>query len=195
MGKICCSLCRNLFFPVLILFKHKKTQYESHPIFPFSDGFHKLELCIGLNPFFFLFFCFTLGYFVTFSWVHTFAFLVYGVIRYVLGGPSSLSVFFFRFLLFTLLYQFSHRLSILYFDFLSVFHFYSVSYCAIIFIFRLLWQNIPAEPVSKRIRQGHFHDFSLFLNQQGFSCHFFWLLHSHQLDQGRCDVCQASALS
>lgn len=73
MGKICCSLCRNLFFPVLILFKHKKTQYESHPIFPFSDGFHKLELCIGLNPFFFvlLFLCFTLGYFVTFSWVHT----------------------------------------------------------------------------------------------------------------------------
>ena len=99
MGKICCSLCRNLFFPVLILFKHKKTQYESHPIFPFSDGFHKLELCIGLNPFFFvlLFFCFTLGYFVTFSWVHTFAFLVYGVIRYVLGGPSSLSVFFLLF--------------------------------------------------------------------------------------------------
>lgn len=99
MGKICCSLCRNLFFPVLILFKHKKTQYESHPIFPFSDGFHKLELCIGLNPFFFvlLFFCFTLGYFVTFSWVHTFAFLVYGVIRYVLGDPSSLSVFFLPF--------------------------------------------------------------------------------------------------
>jgi len=46
--------------------------------------------------------------------------------------------FFFRFLLLTLLYQFSHRLSTLYFDFLSVFHFYSVSYCVIIFIFRLL---------------------------------------------------------
>ena len=123
MGKICCSLCRNLFFPVLILFKHKKTQYESHPIFPFSDGFHKLELCIGLNPFFFvlLFFCFTLGYFVMFS-----------VVR-----PLFL-FFFFRFLLLTLLYQFSHRLSTLYFDFLSVFHFYSVSYCVIIFIFRLL---------------------------------------------------------
>ena len=126
-----------------LFFSNIKTQYESHPIFPFSDGFHKLELCIGLNPFFFcsfvlLFFCFALGYFVTFSWVHTFAFLVYGVIRYVLGGPSSLSVFFFRFLLLTLLYQFSRRLSTLYFDFLSVFHFYSVSYCVIIFIFRLL---------------------------------------------------------
>lgn len=46
--------------------------------------------------------------------------------------------FFFRFLLLTLLYQFSHRLSTPYFDFLSVFHFYSVSYCVIIFIFRLL---------------------------------------------------------
>ena len=131
------------FFQSLFFSSIKKTQYESHPIFPFSDGFHKLELCIGLNPFFFcsfvlLFFCFTLGYFVTFSWVHTFAFLVYGVIRYVLGDPSSLSVFFFRFLLLTLLYQFSHRLSTLYFDFLSVFHFYSVSYCVIIFIFRLL---------------------------------------------------------
>lgn len=126
------------FFQSLFFSNIKKTQYESHPIFPFSDGFHKLELCIGLNPFFFLFFCFALGYFVTFSWVHTFAFLVYGVFRYVLGGPSSLSVFFFRFLLLALLYQFSHRLSILYFDLLSVFHFYSVSYCAIIFIFRLL---------------------------------------------------------
>ena len=87
------------FFQSLFFSNIKKTQYESHPIFPFSDGFHKLELCIGLNPFFFvlLFFCFTLGYFVTFSWVHTFAFLVYGVIRYVLGGPSSLSVFFLPF--------------------------------------------------------------------------------------------------
>ena len=36
---------------------------------------------------------------------------------------------------------------------------------------------------------------SLFSNQQRFSCHFFWLLHAHQLDQGRCDVCQAAALS
>lgn len=72
MGKICCSLCRNLFFPVLILFKHKKTQYESHPIFPFSDGFHKLELCIGLNPFFFC------------SFVLLFRF---GVLRYVFLGP------------------------------------------------------------------------------------------------------------
>ena len=140
MGKICCSLCRNLFFPVLILFKHKKTQYESHPIFPFSDGFHKLDLCIGLNPFFFC------------SFVLLFRF---GVLRYVFLGPylrflslwgnslcsrwSVLSFcFFFRFLLLTLLYQFSHRLSTLYFDFLSVFHFYSVSYCVIIFIFRLL---------------------------------------------------------
>ena len=156
MGKICCSLCRNLFFPVLILFKHKKTQYESHPIFPFSDGFHKLELCIGLNPFFFvlLFFCFTLGYFVTFSWVHTFAFLVYGVIRYVLGGPSSLSVFFFRFLLLTLLYQFSSYLSILYFDFLFICAFYSVSFHMIIFIFSLLYLKVPAGLVLKRIPQG-----------------------------------------
>lgn len=154
MGKICCSLCRNLFFPVLILFKHKKTQYESHPIFPFSDGFHKLELCIGLNPFFFLFFCFALGYFVTFSWVHTFAFLVYGVIRYVLGGPSSLSVFFFRFLLLTLLYQFSSYLSILYFDFLFICAFYSVSFHMIIFIFRLLYLKVSAGLVLKRIPQG-----------------------------------------
>ena len=155
MGKICCSLCRNLFFPVLILFKHKKTQYESHPIFPFSDGFHKLELCIGLNPFFFcsfvllffcsfvlLFFCsFVLLFFCSFVLLFFCSFVLlfrFGVIRYVLGGPSSLSVFFFRFLLLTLLYQFSHRLSTLYFDFLSVFHFYSVSYCVIIFIFRLL---------------------------------------------------------
>ena len=73
-----------------------------------------------------------------FSWVHTFTFFVYGVIRYVLGGPSSLSVFFFRFLLLTLLYQFSFYLSILYFDFLFIFRFYSVSYCIIVFIFRLL---------------------------------------------------------
>ena len=133
MGKICCSLCRNLFFPVLILFKHKKTQYESHPIFPFSDGFHKLELCIGLNPFFFC------------SFVLLFRF---GVLRYVFLGPylrflslwgnslcsrwSVLSFcFFFRFLLLTLLYQFSHRLSTLYFDFLSVFS----------FLFRLLLRN------------------------------------------------------
>ena len=154
MGKICCSLCRNLFFPVLILFKHKKTQYESHPIFPFSDGFHKLELCIGLNPFFFLFFCFALGYFVTFSWVHTFAFSVYEVIRYVLGGPSSLSVFFFRFLLLTLLYQFSSYLSILYFDFLFISVFCSVSFRIIIFIFRLLYSKVPAGFVLKRIPQG-----------------------------------------
>ena len=120
-------------------FQTKKTQYESHPIFPFLDGFHKLELCIGLNPFFFIF-------------VLLFRF---GVLRYVFLGPylrflslwgnslcsrwSVLSFcFFFRFLLLTLLYQFFHRLSTPYFDFLSVFHFYSVSYCVIIFIFRLL---------------------------------------------------------
>ena len=128
------------FFQSLFFSNIKKRNMKAIRFFHFRNGFHKLELCIGLNPFFFvlLFFCFTLGYFVTFSWVHTFAFLVYGVIRYVLGGPSSLSVFFFRFLLLTLLYQFSHRLSTLYFDFLSVFHFYSVSYCVIIFIFRLL---------------------------------------------------------
>jgi len=41
------------FFQSLFFSSIKKTQYESHPIFPFSDGFHKLELCIGLNPFFF----------------------------------------------------------------------------------------------------------------------------------------------
>lgn len=123
------SLSKPLF-PVLILFKHKKTQYESHPIFPFSDGFHKLELCIGLNPFFFV------------------LLFRFGVLRYVFLGPylrflslwgnslcsrwSVLSFcFFFRFLLLTLLYQFSHRLSTLYFDFLSVFS----------FLFRLLLRN------------------------------------------------------
>ena len=105
-------------------------------------------------PFFFLFFCFAFGYFVTFSWVHTFAFLVYGVIRYVLGGPSSLSVFFFRFLLLTLLYQFSSYLSILYFDFLFICVFYSVSFHMIIFIFRLLYLKVPAGLVLKRIPQG-----------------------------------------
>lgn len=164
MGKICCSLCRNLFFPVLILFKHKKTQYESHPIFPFSDGFHKLELCIGLNPFFFcsfvlLFFCFTLGYFVTFSWVHTFAFLVYGVIRYVLGDPSSLSVFFFRFLLLTLLYQFSHRLSTLYFDFLSVFPFLFCLLLRNYFYFQIIIIKYPCRTRFKTNPAGTFSQF------------------------------------
>ena len=64
-------LGRTLFFPVFLLFKTEKAQYESHPIFPFSDGFHKLELCIGLNPFFFIF-------------VLVFRF---GVLRYVFLGP------------------------------------------------------------------------------------------------------------
>ena len=159
MGKICCSLCRNLFFPVLILFKHKKTQYESHPIFPFSDGFHKLELCIGLNPFFFLFFCFAFGYFVTFSWVHTFAFLVYGVIRYVLGGPSSLSVFFFRFLLLTLLYQFSHRLSILYFDFFICFPFLFCLLLRNYFYFQIIIAKYPCRTRFKTNPAGTFSRF------------------------------------
>ena len=59
------------FFQSLFFSNIKKTQYESHPIFPFSDGFHKLELCIGLNPFFFIF-------------VLLFRF---GVLRYVFLGP------------------------------------------------------------------------------------------------------------
>lgn len=188
---------QNLFFPVFLrLVCIKKGNMKAIRFFHLSDGFHKLELCIGLNPFFFIF-------------VLLFHF---GVLRYVFLGPylrflslwgnslcsrwSVLSFcFFFRFLLSTLLYQFSSCLSTLYFDFLYVFYFCSVSFYLIVVIFRLLSQNIPAESVSKRIRQGHFHDLSLFLNQQGFSCHFFWLLHTHQLDQGRCDVCQASALS
>ena len=121
------SLSKPLFFQSLFFSNIKKRNMKAIRFFLFSDGFHKLELCIGLNPFFFcsfvlLFFCFALGYFVTFSWVHTFAFLVYGVIRYVLGGPSSLSVFFLPFLLLTLLYQFSHRLSTL----ILIFYLFSI---------------------------------------------------------------------
>ena len=31
--------------------------------------------------------------------------------------------------------------------------------------------------------------YKLLLDQQALSCHFFWLFHSHQLDQCRCDIC------
>lgn len=161
MGKICCSLCRNLFFPVLILFKHKKTQYESHPIFPFSDGFHKLELCIGLNPFFFC------------SFVLLFHF---GVLRYVFLGPylrflslwgnslcsrwSVLSFcFFFRFLLLTLLYQFSHRLSTLYFDFLSVFPFLFCLLLRNYFYFQIIIIKYPCRTRFKTNPAGTFSQF------------------------------------
>lgn len=55
--------------------------------FHFRMAFHKLELCIGLNPFFFCSFVllFRFGVLRYVFCIHTFAFLVYGVIRYVLG--------------------------------------------------------------------------------------------------------------
>ena len=36
---------------------------------------------------------------------------------------------------------------------------------------------------------------TLLFYKQAFSCHLFWLLHAHQLDQSRDDVCQAAALT
>ena len=196
MGKICCSLCRNLFFPVLILFKHNKTQYESHPIFPFSDGFHKLELCIGLNPFFFIF-------------VLLFRF---GVLRYVFLGPylrflslwgnslcsrwSVLSFCFFlpfSFVDFTISVFFLFVNSLFWF-FLYFYFLFCLLLCNYFYFQTIIFKN-PCIHRSKTNPAGIFHKASLLFNQQGFSCHFFWLLHSHQLDQGRCDVCQAAALS
>ena len=62
---------QNLFFPVFCVFIHKKNNMKAIRFFHLPDGFHKLELCIGLNPFFFIFvllFCF-------------------GVLRYVFLGP------------------------------------------------------------------------------------------------------------
>lgn len=146
---------QNLFFPVFCVFIHKKNNMKAIRFFHLPDGFHKLELCIGLNPFFFIF---------------TLVFR-FGVLRYVFLGPylrflslwgnslcsrrSVLSFcFFFRFLLLTLLYQFSSYLSILYFDFLFISVFYSVSFRVIIFIFRLLYSKVPAGLVLKRIPQG-----------------------------------------
>ena len=139
----------------MALNSYKKTIWKPSDFSIYRMAFISWNCALDwILSFLFLILCFALGYFVTFSWVHTFAFSVYEVIRYVLGGPSSLSVFFFRFLLLTLLYQFSSYLSILYFDFLFISNFYSVSFYIIIFIFRLLYSKVPAGLVLKRIPQG-----------------------------------------
>ena len=75
--------------------------------------------------------------------------------------------FFFRFLLLTLLYQFSHRLSTLYFDFLSVFHFLFCLLLRNYFYFQIIIIKYPCRTVSKRIRQD-ISRFSYFLISRDF---------------------------
>ena len=148
------------FFQSLFFSNIKKRNMKAIRFFHLPDGFHKLELCIGLNPFFFIF-----------NLVFRF-----GVLRYVFLGPylrflslwgnslcsrwSVLSFcFFFRFLLLSLLYQFSHRLSTLYFDFFICFPFLFCLLLRNYFYFQIIIIKYPCRTRFKTNPAGIFSRF------------------------------------